>query len=122
MTPEETKWRASVYAPEKIRRKLKLQYWLLGAWSVLAGAWVVVLCTGRDTFGWMTAVVLLAGYANILLGIVNHRRLLAGKKAVLEWVGTTNANGERTQKNTEITKNEAMSSIFTRIIAARSFV
>ena len=64
MTPEETKWRASVYAPEKIRRKLKLQYWLLGAWSVLAGAWVVVLCTGRDTFGWMTAVVLLAGYAN----------------------------------------------------------
>ena len=38
------------------------------------------LCTGRDTFGWMTAVVLLAGYANILLGIVNHRRLLAGKK------------------------------------------
>ena len=72
MTPEETKWRASVYAPEKIRRKLKLQYWLLGAWSVLAGAWVVVLCTGRDTFGWMTA--------NILLGIVNHRRLLAGKK------------------------------------------
>ena len=63
MTPEETKWRASVYAPEKIRRKLK--YWLLGAWSVLAGAWVVVLCTGRDTFGWMTAVVLLAGYANI---------------------------------------------------------
>ena len=108
MTPEETKWRASVYAPEKIRRKLKLQYWLLGAWSVLAGAWVVVLCTGRDTFGWMTAVVLLAGYANILLGIVNHRRLL---------VGTTNANGERTQKNTEITKNEAMSSIFTRIIA-----
>lgn len=80
MTPEETKWRASVYAPEKIRRKLKLQYWLLGAWSVLAGAWVVVLCTGRDTFGWMTAVVLLAGYANILLGIVNHRRLLAVKK------------------------------------------
>ena len=53
---------------------------LAGAWSVLAGAWVVVLCTGRDTFGWMTAVVLLAGYANILLGIVNHRRLLAGKK------------------------------------------
>lgn len=66
MTPEETKWRASVYAPEKIRRKLKLQYWLLGAWSVLAGAWVVVLCTGRDTFGWTTAVALLAGYANIL--------------------------------------------------------
>lgn len=50
------------------------------AWSVLAGAWVVVLCTGRDTFGWTTAVALLAGYANILLGIVNLRRLLAGKK------------------------------------------
>ena len=41
---------------------------------------VVVLCTGRDTFGWTTAVALLAGYANILLGIVNLRRLLAGKK------------------------------------------
>lgn len=79
MTPEETKWRASVYAPEKLRRKLKLQYWLLGAWSLLAGAWVVSLCTGTDTFGWTAAVALFAGYANILLGIVNHRRLLAGK-------------------------------------------
>ena len=77
MTPEETKWRASVYAPEKLRRKLKLQYWLLGAWSLLTGAWVVSLCTGTDTFGWTAAVALLAGYANILLGIVNHRRLLA---------------------------------------------
>lgn len=45
-----------------------------------AGAWVVLLCTGTDTFGWTTAVALLAGYANILLGIVNLRRLLAGKK------------------------------------------
>ena len=80
MTPEETKWRASVYAPEKLRRKLKLQYWLLGAWSLLAGAWVVLLCTGTDTFGWTTAVALLAGYANILLGIVNLRRLMEGKK------------------------------------------
>lgn len=80
MTPEETKWRASVYAPEKLRRKLKLQYWLLGAWSLLAGAWVVSLCTGTDTFDWTAAVALFAGYANILLGIVNLRRLLAGKK------------------------------------------
>ena len=47
MTPEETKWRASVYAPEKIRRKLKLQYWLLGAWSVLAGAY----CSASSTTG-----------------------------------------------------------------------
>lgn len=39
-----------------------------------------VLCTGTDTFGWTTAVALLAGYANILLGIINLRRLLAGKK------------------------------------------
>lgn len=102
--------------PRKIRRKLKLQYWLLGAWSVLAGAWVVVLCTGRDTFGWMTAVVLLAGYANILLGIVNHRRLLAGKSCFR--VGGDNKRKRRKNaKNTEITKNEAMSSIFTRIIA-----
>ena len=30
MTPEETKWRASVYAPEKIRRKLK---------STTGGSW-----------------------------------------------------------------------------------
>ena len=34
----------------------------------------------RPGRSWMTAGVLLAGYANILLGIVNHRRLLAGKK------------------------------------------
>lgn len=83
MTPEETKWRASVYAPEKLRRKLKLQYWLLGAWSLLAGAWVVLLCTGTDTFGWTTAVALLAGYANILLGIVNLRAAPGREKAVL---------------------------------------
>lgn len=80
MTPKEAQWRKSVYAPEKMKRKLKLQYYLLGAWSVLVGVWVVLLCTGADTFGWMTVVVLLAGYTNILLSIVNHKRLLAGKK------------------------------------------
>lgn len=80
MTPEEAKWRASVYAPEKLKRKLKLQYYLLGIWSVLAGVWIVLLCTGVDTFSWMTVVVLLTGYVNVVLGIVNHRRLLAGKK------------------------------------------
>ena len=82
MTPEETKWRASVYAPEKLRAaNMKLQ--ILGCsapGSLLAGAWVVSLCTGTDTFGWTAAVALFAGYANILLGIVNLRRLLAGKK------------------------------------------
>ena len=50
-------------------RRLERPGWSMGR-SVMHG----------DTFGWMTAVVLLAGYANILLGIVNHRRLLAGKK------------------------------------------
>lgn len=80
MTPEEAQWRKSVYAPEEMKRKLKLQYYLLGTWSVFAGVWIVLLCTGADTFSWMTVVVLLSGYINILLGIVNHKRLLAGKK------------------------------------------
>lgn len=80
MTPEEAKWRASVYAPEKLKRKLKLQYYLLGIWSILAGVWVILLWTETDMFSWITVVVLLAGYANIALGIVNHRRLMAGKK------------------------------------------
>lgn len=80
LTPEEAKWRKSVYAPENLKRKLKLQYYLLGGWSVLTAAWIVLVCTGVDTFGWMTVVVLLAGYINVLLGIVNHKRLLAGKK------------------------------------------
>lgn len=114
MTPEETKWRASVYAPEKLRRKLKLQYWLLGAWSLLAGAWVVLLCTGTDTFGWTTAVALLAGYANILLGIVNLRRLLAGKSCFSMKEPPQKRQKERKNGNL---KNEVMSSIFTRIIA-----
>lgn len=86
--------------PRKLRRKLKLQYWLLGAWSLLAGAWVVLLCTGTDTFGWTTAVALLAGYANILLGIVNLRRLLAGKSC-FSMKEPPQKTTERTQK-TEI--------------------
>ena len=99
MTPEETKWRASVYAPEKLRRKLKLQYWLLGAWSLLAGAWVVSLCTGTDTFGWTAAVALFAGYAN---DTARHRQPQAApgrEKAVLELV-----NGKR-QKERKKTGN-----------------
>ena len=79
MTPEATKWRARVYAPAKLRRKLKLQYWLLRAWSPLAGAWVVLLCTGTETIGWETAEALLAGYANITQGIHNPRRHLDGQ-------------------------------------------
>lgn len=39
-----------------------------------------IVMYGTDTFGWTAAVALFAGYANILLGIVNLRRLLAGKK------------------------------------------
>ena len=62
------------------KNKAEAEAAILAARRLERPAWVVVLCTGRDTFGWMTAVVLLAGYANILLGIVNHRRLLAGKK------------------------------------------
>ena len=121
MTPEETKWRASVYAPEKLRRKLKLQYWLLGAWSLLAGAWVVLLCTGTDTFGWTTAVALLAGYANILLGIVNLRRLLAGKK-LFSHEGTSPKNDRKNAKNGNLKKRSYVIHLYTHHCRRDPFV
>ena len=79
-TPEEVKWRKSAYAPENLKRKLKLQYYLLGGWSLLTAAWIVLVCMGTDAFSWMTVVVLLAGHANTFLGIINLKRLIAGKK------------------------------------------
>lgn len=80
MTPEEFKWRASVEDPAHVRRKLKLQYWLLGVCSALTIAWIVVLCLGLDDFSWWTIAPLIGGYVSTGLGIVNHKRLLAGKK------------------------------------------
>lgn len=80
LTPEEFKWRASAENPANVRRKLKLQYWLLGAWSALTIAWIVVLALGLDDMSWMTVVVLIGGYVTTGLGIVNNKRLLAGKK------------------------------------------
>lgn len=79
-TPEEAKWRKSVYAPENLKRKLKLQYYLLGGWVLLTAVWIVLVCMGTDAFSWMTVVVLLAGYANMFLGIINLKRIMAGKK------------------------------------------
>lgn len=80
MTPEEQRWRASAYDPEKIKRRMKLQYILLGAWSLLTAVWIILLCTDTDSFGWMNAIVLFSGYLNIIFGITNHKRILAGKK------------------------------------------
>lgn len=80
MTPEEFKWRASVEDPANVRRKLKLQYGMLGIWSALTVAWIIVLCLGIEGMSWSTVVVLISGYVSTGLGIINNKRLLAGKK------------------------------------------
>lgn len=82
MTPEEYKWRKSVENPENIRRKLRLQYWLLRAWSAISLAWIILLCLGYVIFErtWIYILVIVAGFFNCILGIVNAKRLLAVKK------------------------------------------
>lgn len=80
LTPEEFKWRASVEDPANVRRKLKLQYGMLGIWSALTVAWIVVLAFDLDDASWWTVLVLISGYVSTGLGIINNKRLLAGKK------------------------------------------
>lgn len=80
MTPEEVRWRASACNPEKIKRNLKLQYILLGCLSVLTLGLVVLICLNREIPGWASIIALVCGFISVVLGIVNNKRVLAGKK------------------------------------------
>lgn len=80
MTPEEQQWRASVCNPAKAAKMLRYQYILLGSWIVLSMVWLVLILTDRCEFSWMTLIVLLLGYINAGLGIVNNKRVIGGRK------------------------------------------
>lgn len=80
MTPEEMRWRASACNPEKIKRNLKLQYILLGCWSLLTLGWVILICLDREIPGRTSTIALVFGFISVALGIVNNKRVLAGKK------------------------------------------
>lgn len=79
-TPEEARWRACVYAPERLRKSLKKLYILLIVWSIVALAWIITICIDSEIFSWWTILVMAAGYFNVIISIVNTKRLYAGKK------------------------------------------
>lgn len=80
MTPEEIRWRAAAWDPEKARRNLKLQYILLGAWCTFTAAWIIAIAFGADLFSWWSVLVMLGGYFNCIVGIINNKRIMAGKR------------------------------------------
>lgn len=80
MTPEELRWRAAAWAPEKARRNQRLQYILLGAWITFTAAWIIAIALGADLFNWWCIVVLICGYFNCIAGIINNRRIQKGRR------------------------------------------
>lgn len=80
MTPEEIRWRAAAWDPDKARRNQKLQYILLGTWSVFTVAWITAIALGADLFSWRVVFVIACGYFGCIAGIVNNKRILTGKK------------------------------------------
>ena len=52
LTPEELRWRAVAWDPEKARRNQKQQYILPGVWIVFTAAWIIAIALGADLFNW----------------------------------------------------------------------
>lgn len=79
-TPEELRWRAGADDPDKAHRMLKYQYILLAIWFGLLMGWVSHRL-GEGTMGdWWQLVALALGGIAVLLGIVNNKRIIRGKK------------------------------------------
>lgn len=77
---EERRWRASVENPASLARNRRWLLLLLGIWSVLIIGWIALVLCGVDTFRWTTVAVWAIGLINIGIGIINNRRIRAGKK------------------------------------------
>lgn len=80
VTPEEQRWRASACSPEKATKMLRYQYILFGSWIILSIAWLVLILADSCEFSWLTLSVLLLGYVNTGLGIINNKRVIDGQK------------------------------------------
>lgn len=70
----------TIESPKTIRQRLRILRLLVGIWSLLTLAWIVLLLAKVIHFSWAMPFVFAAGYMNTALGIFNSRRLLAGKK------------------------------------------
>lgn len=79
-TAEERRWRAAVEDPVHVKRHLKMLYILLGIWCALTIGWSIAAICGVLSLGWATALILASVLLNIGIGIVNNKRILAGKK------------------------------------------
>lgn len=75
-TPEEPRWQASAYAPEKVRKRLRFAYWLIGIEAGLAIAHLLVSLLGNRPMPWTVLIILLAGIIQSANSIRNGRRLL----------------------------------------------
>lgn len=80
LSEEERRWRTSVENPAKLARHRRWLHLLLGIWSALTIGWIVLVLCRVDTFRWTTAAVWAVGFINIGIGIINNRRIRAGKK------------------------------------------
>lgn len=79
-TPEEQRWRANAEDPARVKRHLKTQYILFGVWCALTIGWSVAAACKVLAFEWTGILILSAGFLNIGIGIINNKRILAGKK------------------------------------------
>lgn len=79
-SPEERCWRTTAEDPARIKRHLKTLYILLGIWCALTVGWSIAAVCEVFPIGWANTIILSAGFLNIGIGIVNNRRILAGKK------------------------------------------
>lgn len=79
-TAEEQRWRAVIENPVRIKRHLKAQYILFGVWCALTIGWSVAAACNALSLGWTGILILSAGFLNIGIGIINNKRILAGKK------------------------------------------
>lgn len=82
LTPEDLRWRAAAWDPDKAERNLKLQYILLRCAIAASIGWGIYLFR-TDVISrsdWLRALGIALSLVSILLGIVNNRRILADKR------------------------------------------
>ena len=77
---EEQRWRATAEDPARVKRHLKALYVLAGIWCGLTAGWGIAVMCKALPFTWTNTIVLFCTFLSIGIGIVNNRRILAGKR------------------------------------------
>ncbi|HIW65120.1 MAG TPA: hypothetical protein H9879_02640 [Candidatus Alistipes intestinipullorum] len=77
---EERRWRIAAENTTRVKQHLKILYMLFSIWCVLTVGWGIAAACKALSFRWTAILILSAGFLNIVIGIVNNRRVLAGKK------------------------------------------